>query len=263
MTYSNNLKETVQDSWAEIYSFVTPNATWRYTSYHQQVIFALETYSPVAMKRNGWVNTTKAEPAQLKITLSLMPEIQNMLTNSVIPQCDLTITRFFVADPLKNAVVFRGQLLSFVIVRDGSELTFQSSGYLYSTKIPSFIYQATCNHMLFDGKCGIDQSLWADNYIDAAFDGTKITHAGIGSKPTNHYSHGLVEYNGQKRMVTKSLGNDVFINVPFFNAGATGDVRIWAGCDQKAETCQAKFNNLENFLGFPYIPIKNPTIYGV
>jgi uncharacterized phage protein (TIGR02218 family) len=36
---------------------------------------------------------------------------------------------------------------------------------------------------------------------------------------------------------------------------AAGDmVRIEAGCDKRAETCQLKFDNFLNFRGFPHIP---------
>lgn len=36
---------------------------------------------------------------------------------------------------------------------------------------------------------------------------------------------------------------------------AVGDsIRVVAGCDRRAETCRAKFNNFINFRGFPHIP---------
>ena len=36
---------------------------------------------------------------------------------------------------------------------------------------------------------------------------------------------------------------------------AAGDrFRVTAGCDKRAETCAAKFDNLINFRGFPHIP---------
>ncbi|MFN4003780.1 MAG: phage BR0599 family protein [Hylemonella sp.] len=39
----------------------------------------------------------------------------------------------------------------------------------------------------------------------------------------------------------------------------TGDeVRLYAGCDHSMQTCSSRFNNLDNFGGFPFIPSKNP-----
>ncbi len=39
-------------------------------------------------------------------------------------------------------------------------------------------------------------------------------------------------------------------------AGVTaGDrVRIEAGCDKRVETCRAKFGNVVNYQGFPFVP---------
>jgi len=31
-------------------------------------------------------------------------------------------------------------------------------------------------------------------------------------------------------------------------------VRIVAGCDKRLETCRAKFGNVVNFRGFPFVP---------
>lgn len=39
---------------------------------------------------------------------------------------------------------------------------------------------------------------------------------------------------------------------------ASGDVfDVVAGCDKRKETCAAKFSNLVNFRGFPFMPGEN------
>jgi len=35
-------------------------------------------------------------------------------------------------------------------------------------------------------------------------------------------------------------------------------VKIYPGCDRVRATCESKFDNLDNFGGFPWIPTKNP-----
>ena len=32
------------------------------------------------------------------------------------------------------------------------------------------------------------------------------------------------------------------------------------GCDGRAETCRDTFNNIVNYLGFPFIPAENPAL---
>jgi hypothetical protein len=36
-----------------------------------------------------------------------------------------------------------------------------------------------------------------------------------------------------------------------------------AGCDHSVSTCAARFGNLANYGGFPFIPTKNPFSTGV
>ncbi len=48
---------------------------------------------------------------------------------------------------------------------------------------------------------------------------------------------------------------------PRVNAPATGDAfTVYQGCDHTMATCKAKFNNLANFRGFPFVP---PPTYSV
>jgi len=51
--------------------------------------------------------------------------------------------------------------------------------------------------------------------------------------------------------------------MPFDDEVVGKQVIVYAGCDKTPQTCKNKFNNLQNFRGFPYIPVKNPVIWGV
>ena len=36
-------------------------------------------------------------------------------------------------------------------------------------------------------------------------------------------------------------------------------VSVYQGCDKTGFTCLTKFNNLDNHVGMPYIPLKDPS----
>lgn len=40
-------------------------------------------------------------------------------------------------------------------------------------------------------------------------------------------------------------------------------VQLTAGCDHSTSTCQSRFDNLDNYGGFPFIPTKNPFSTGI
>src|SRR3546814_7797331 len=43
------------------------------------------------------------------------------------------------------------------------------------------------------------------------------------------------------------------------DAGFPFDVILYPGCDHSRATCISKFNNLLNYGGYDFIPVKNPT----
>ena len=66
-------------------------------------------------------------------------------------------------------------------------------------------------------------------------------------------------------MITKHSKTEgcIYLHMPFDDEVVGKQVIVYAGCDKTPQTCKNKFNNLQNFRGFPYIPVKNPVIWGV
>jgi uncharacterized phage protein (TIGR02218 family) len=51
------------------------------------------------------------------------------------------------------------------------------------------------------------------------------------------------------------VGASLILMYPLPAAPATGDAfTVYAGCDHTPATCSARFANLANFRGFPYVP---------
>ena len=74
------------------------------------------------------------------------------------------------------------------------------------------------------------------------------------------YAQGSITFtsgvNAGKTATIKWAGSGALqLAYPLLNAPAPGDSFIvYKGCDHTMGTCQAKFNNLGNFRGFPFIP---------
>ena len=129
------------------------------------------------------------------------------------------------------------------------------------------VFQAGCGAVLGDARCGIDLS-------DPAFTAT-TTIAGFDVLGRLQFT-GLTGFadrwfeRGSLQVLTgASVGLSVMIKADaltdtgrvldlWHGTGAelaVGDtVRLQAGCDRRAGTCQDKFNNFINFRGFPHIP---------
>ena len=63
--------------------------------------------------------------------------------------------------------------------------------------------------------------------------------------------------NANLRATVKSVvaGVSLSLMYPLPSAPAAGDaLTVYAGCDHTPATCAARFSNLANFRGFPFVP---------
>jgi hypothetical protein len=108
----------------------------------------------------------------------------------------------------------------------------------------------------------------------ASFFETNTTQAGstvnklisLSAKADGFYDNGQIVFtSGANSGLTKAVksysGQQFFFNSPLPLATNVGDTFIaYPGCDKTQATCTAKFNNLANFGGFPYVPAPETAI---
>jgi hypothetical protein len=68
--------------------------------------------------------------------------------------------------------------------------------------------------------------------------------------------------DGARHMIVSEWADGVELLAPVAIVPAT-EVQLTVGCDHSTATCAARFNNLNNYGGFPAIPNKNPFSTGV
>jgi uncharacterized phage protein (TIGR02218 family) len=80
-------------------------------------------------------------------------------------------------------------------------------------------------------------------------------------QPAGYFALGTVRFtsgihSGATRTVKAHAPGSLTLALPLPSPPATGDAfEAFPGCDRMQATCVAKFNNLLNFRGFPYIPL--------
>jgi hypothetical protein len=129
---------------------------------------------------------------------------------------------------------------------------------------PQALSERTCVHETYDGFCtlsalaftttgNIDAKSTNPPWIEANEFGDKAT---LEADP-NWFTLGLVTVGSEQRFCTKQVGNRLYLNVPFKFANVGDPASALAGDDKRIETCNAKFSNVINHLGFKYMPNKN------
>ncbi|MBN2568123.1 MAG: DUF2163 domain-containing protein [Deltaproteobacteria bacterium] len=234
---------------------------WRYTSGDVSVSFGGNTYAPATLKRGVAKYDSQLEVTTMTVEAQYAetPFIQ-FIANNPIETFWIQISKLFRdQDPLEAGVIFIGQIknVSFKGVQAGVECV----GFEHFLKmpVPVFRYQLSCNHNLFDEKCKVVKASYK-NTTTVSLDATGciLTSADFGAFDEGYFTYGRVEFNNTYRTIISHSGNTVTLAYKFITLETGNSVDVYPGCDGEIETCRDKFSNVNQFLGFPYIPLENP-----
>ena len=158
-----------------------------------------------------------------------------------------------------GVTLFKGFLSTVDTVgRTMAKVTMASRLVLLDYPMPHNIFGPTCNHTLYDSGCGVV----ASSYVTAGTVGSGSTASLILSSGARalHTQGSLVFTSGVNsgiRATVKSVvvGTSLTLIYPVPAIPMPGDnFNVYAGCDHTQATCVARFANLANFRGFPFVP---------
>jgi len=138
-------------------------------------------------------------------------------------------------------------------------------------QMPRRLYGAACTHVFGDAMCGYDR-INGKNALGTATGVGSVTitaasgstqseiHASFIPTPPSPYIQGTITgltgaNSGLSRTISDHLSGVVYFKKAFLFTVAIGDTfTLLPGCDHTTGTCNASYQNLERFGGFPYIP---------
>lgn len=128
-------------------------------------------------------------------------------------------------------------------------------------------YQRYCDADLGDARCQVDleSATFKGTGEVTSVPGARVIEAsGLGSYATDWFTLGKLTFTSgdndgltfEVKIHTKDGSTAVieFWTRPTFVIGVGDDFEIRAGCRKDLASCKAKFNNVVNFQGFPFIP---------
>lgn len=129
------------------------------------------------------------------------------------------------------------------------------------------IFRATCDADLGDARCTVNlaSAEWTASAMVAETDGFVRIRASVpGVRPTGFFDQGTVTFasganSGRKTEVLRHVRDADGDHIELWQRMAqpieAGDAfTIMAGCDKRFSTCRDRFDNIENFRGFPHMP---------
>ena len=159
------------------------------------------------------------------------------------------------------SVIFVGQIKNVSFQGVAASVNCVGFEHFLKQTIPKWRYQLTCNHMIFDSKCTkaeADYKTTTTVTLDST--GTELISADFDALEDGYFTGGKVVFGDEARTIVNHVGSVVTLIYKMKGLEDNDSVDAYPGCDGRIETCKDKFDNLINFLGFPFIPEENPAL---
>lgn len=146
---------------------------------------------------------------------------------------------------------------------DRCEITCSPESVSMSGQGLRLSWERPCPHCVFERGCFVDRNPFRVSAMIIATDGATLQSTAFGGYPNGWFNAGYIEYDVgsgvlDRRMIDTHVGNSITL------FGGTAGQRLgrvlsaFPGCDQTAQTCNDKFNNLDNQGGFRHLPGRSP-----
>jgi uncharacterized phage protein (TIGR02218 family) len=252
----------------ELYTFVIGAATYRYTSDQKDIsvdTFGDFTAIPISRGKITASREKNGDLVEVRLPVST-PIALNYVLSVPGERVFLTIRRMHRPDVDQEAIViFDGsvQQVRFEDNRTVAALSVASLAASENRQMPRLAFSGLCGHMLYDARCQIDETDGAFRFTGSVsiVSGALITVPGAGAFNAlpDFFEFGYVKFGTDFRPIIKQSVDVLTLQLPFTLSPLGQSVIVNAGCKHRLVTdCQDKFANVENFGGFPFVPLRNP-----
>jgi len=248
----------------ELYKIETVEGgtTWTYTSADFSVSYDGATYAPATLSRSEIAYNDSLNNTTVTIKIGYLEDpALDYLTKAPVDLIRVTIYKLFLNDGGTDArTLFVGTVKDASFQGNQAQITVVGYEDYLAQDIPRLRFSPRCNTYLFSDKCGLNKDDYAVSATITSVNGLTIICDSLGGAEDGYFARGYVSADGGKSMITGQEGTTLYLRYPL-TMTVSGTIIAYPGCDGDVETCKAKFSNIENFRGFPNIPIENPCLW--
>ena len=263
----------IQIAFADCYTFaLTGGATLTYTNADVPIVYAgnrflangplvsgLKYKASVGLEVDKQQITIAARPTDLISGNPVLNAIREGALDGAEVQRDRVFLTAIGGAVIGGVTLFHGRVSTVDNVgRTQAQITVASDLVILDYDMPRNLYSPTCLHALYDSGCGVPRGTYAASGTAGA--GSTASAIAFAGALASHAQGSLVftsGVNANVRATVKSAvaGASLTLIYPLPAAPAAGDAfTVYAGCDHTPATCKARFSNLADFRGFPYVP---------
>jgi uncharacterized phage protein (TIGR02218 family) len=245
----------------ECYKFTQGDNAWFYTSADRQVILpAAGTFEPAIITRGELDFSHEDTGEMIDFTVPRSDPVAALFIGDLpSTPVGITVYRAHRGDEDATIVIFSGKVIRARFEESQAILTGASLMSVLDRAVPPLGMQTPCNHVLYSQECGVNPTICRDGIVVGTVSGATVTSDDFAARPDQWFRGGRLETSeGETRFIADHVGNTVVL-LSALPGLAPLDV-VWAywGCDHLEDTCESKFNNLANHLGWARLPGRNP-----
>lgn len=266
-----NLERAETKVVAELY-WITWAGTedWYYCNWHDYLNFDGKTWEPRVLSRSEIERGTGLMSHKVTIESVIdIPPFERFVLYDVPVTVRIRILRYFPNSGVDHAwAIFNGYITSPEVIGRGVKCLCVDKTFLLERDVIRIVFQPCCNWRLGDPLCGINLNAYTEpGQTVQNITGNVLTFNALngpdGNPATNgYYTNGWLVINSKRYTIVDhtQAGAGGTITLLFLSNDIVlgASVSLTAGCDGKIGTCHEKFNNLDEYEGFPFIPLKNP-----
>ncbi len=245
----------------ELYLFQTADETFALTSKDEEVDFGGNIYAPTPIQRTEIGQDSELRGGSITVTVPKNePVALQFVAFLPTTPLNLVVFRRHEGDPdIETVVHFTGRVVKATF-GDACEFECMPDTDLLKRRIPGPQYQRPCNRMLYATGCDVDRNLFkvSGTITDITLNGFRIRAAAFATQPDGFFDSGYIELGVIRTMILRHIFEEFDLITPMPGLQIDDVVTAFAGCQRTYSDCQVKFANETRFMGFEFIPSKNP-----
>lgn len=252
------------------YEITWGNTVWRYTSAETDRILTIlavpQTFTAIAISDSGMVQGGSSNNDLTVTAPANIPLADLFQSTPPSDEIKLTLRRAHDGDP-EAFIHWKGFVRNVKRSEDGTSIDIIGLSILamFESQGLRLAWTRGCPHILYDSECRANPEDFVVETEIISMTGNSITVADSGGHDAGWFTGGYIEWEANDDgtldrrgiMASTSATTLVLLGTTYrLEVGMT--VRMYPGCDLTTQTCDEKFDNLENYGGIEQMTGKNP-----
>lgn len=227
-------------------------------------------FKAIAINRDAYKSNGKSDPTNMAIRMPVNTDLSNLFLPYPPPQpVGISIFQGHHDDvDGELLLVWSGKILS--VSREGSEAVLNCDNNIVSMTRLGLRrnYQFGCPYVLYGSLCKASrENASVDAVVVSVDDGALVLTAGwYGGRNPQDFAGGYMSWRSKigteyRTISAVSVGGAITYVGPLRNINPGTEITITLGCNHQRSHCSGLHNNINNFGGQPWIPLKNPVKY--